>query len=48
MSSSSQCAIDLAFLPASEGAMSAELTIPSNDPDTPELNVPLSGEGIAS
>jgi len=46
ISSSSLCTIDLAFLPASKGTMSAELTIPSDDPDTPELNVPLSGEGI--
>ncbi len=38
--------IDVAFLPTSNGVKSANLNIPSNDPDTPILIVPLSGKGI--
>ncbi|MEA2013788.1 MAG: DUF1566 domain-containing protein [Thermodesulfobacteriota bacterium] len=34
------------FSPASEGSKSATLLIPSNDPETPTLSVPLSGAGV--
>ncbi len=40
------CTIDVTFSPTTEGAKSAKLSIPSNDPDTPVLNVQLSGTGI--
>ncbi len=33
------------FTPPSRGAFAADLVLASNDPDTPELRVPLSGEG---
>lgn len=33
------------FTPASRGAVAADLVLASNDPDTPELRVPLSGQG---
>ncbi len=42
---SGTCTIDVTFSPTSSGAKSANLYIPSDDPDTPELNVPLSGKG---
>jgi hypothetical protein len=38
------CTIDVVFSPTAEGVKSANLSVPSNDPDTPVLNVPLSGE----
>jgi len=37
------CTCDVVFAPTSEGKKSANLGIPSNDPETPTLNVPLSG-----
>ncbi len=40
---SGTCTIDAVFTPTSEGAKSANLSIPSDDPDTPTLDVPLSG-----
>lgn len=40
------CAVVVTFSPASAGAKTAILKIPSNDPETPTLNVPLSGAGI--
>ncbi len=43
---SGNCTIAVTFSPTSEGAKSATLSIPSNDPDTPVLNVQLSGIGI--
>lgn len=43
---SSSCTVDGIFSPTSTGAKSANLSIPSDDPDTPALNVPLSGTGF--
>ena len=43
---SSGCAIDLVFSPTSIGSKRVSLLIPSNDPDTPALNVPLNGTGV--
>ncbi|MEW6419944.1 MAG: choice-of-anchor D domain-containing protein [Nitrospirota bacterium] len=43
---SSNCTLQAVFTPTSAGSKSANLTIPSNDPDTPTLNVPLSGTGV--
>ncbi len=40
------CTVDAVFLPTLEGAKSANLSIPSDDPDTPTLDTPLSGTGI--
>jgi YD repeat-containing protein len=45
---SATCTVQAVFQPASAGAKSANLSIPSNDPDTPILNVPLSGTGVQS
>jgi len=42
------CAVEVVFSPASVGAKNANLSIPSNDPDMPTLNVPLRGTGIFS
>lgn len=41
------CTVDVVFSPASGGALGANLSIPSNDPDTPTLDVSLSGTGTA-
>ncbi len=40
------CPVDLVFSPASEGPKNANLSIVSNDPDTPTLDVPLRGTGM--
>ena len=45
IAASGTCTVDIVFSPASEGIKSAKLTILSNDPDTPALDVPLSGIG---
>ncbi|MBI4847666.1 MAG: choice-of-anchor D domain-containing protein [Nitrospirae bacterium] len=46
LSPSESCTIDVKFLPASAGLMNANLSIPSNDPQTPVFNIPLAGTGI--
>ena len=43
---SATCTLDLVFSSSTGGVKSANLSIPSNDPDTPTQNVPLSGTGI--
>ncbi len=43
--SSGDCTVDVVFSPMSGGFKSANLSMPSNDPDTLTLNVPLSGTG---
>ncbi|MFN3480867.1 MAG: SBBP repeat-containing protein, partial [Thermodesulfovibrionales bacterium] len=42
---SGSCTLEAIFSPLSQGIKGANLSIPSNDPDTPTLNVPLSGTG---
>lgn len=41
-----QCTFAVTFFPGAEGVRDTELTIESNDPDTPRLNVTLMGFGI--
>lgn len=40
------CIVDVVFSPTSTGAKTADLTIPSSDPDTPSLSASLSGTGL--
>lgn len=39
------CSIDVQFNPTARGAQTAELDIPSNDPNMPTTSIPLSGTG---
>ncbi|MCL4476730.1 MAG: carboxypeptidase regulatory-like domain-containing protein [Nitrospirae bacterium] len=43
---SSNCTVQIVFSPTTSGAKSANLSIPSNDPDTPTLSVLLTGTGV--
>ena len=45
---SSACLENVLFLPTSEGEKAAALSIPSNDPDTPTLDIPLTGTGVVN
>lgn len=45
---SGTCTFDVIFSPSSEGKKDANLTISSNDPDTPNLSVPLNGTGTSA
>ncbi len=45
LSPSGTCTVDVAFSPTESGTKIADLTIPSNDPDEPTLNVALEGDG---
>ena len=40
------CTVGVKFTPASTGEKTATLTIPSNDPDEPIVEVSLKGNGI--
>ncbi|WP_120511025.1 choice-of-anchor D domain-containing protein [Photobacterium salinisoli] len=42
----SQCQITLNYLPSIEGSVNQSLSIQSNDPDQPVLNLPVSGYGL--
>ena len=42
---SKECTVDIVFVPTSSGSKSSYLTIPSSDPDVPELTISLSGTG---
>ncbi len=48
ISPSGNCTVDIIFSPFSAGTKSAFLSIPSNDPDTPLLNMPLTGSGTGA
>jgi uncharacterized repeat protein (TIGR01451 family) len=41
------CTLQVSFAPQSAGPKTASVSIPSNDPDTPALSVPLSGTAVA-
>ena len=41
------CTLDITFEPLAEGTYDADLMIPSDDADTPELYIPLSGVGTS-
>jgi hypothetical protein len=43
---SEDCTVDLVFSPTSEGSKNANLSVRSNDPNTPEFAIPLSGVGF--
>ncbi|MFK8030264.1 MAG: beta strand repeat-containing protein [Gammaproteobacteria bacterium] len=44
---SASCTIDVTYRPTVQGDVSATLTIASDDPDTPQLDVSLTGSGVA-
>lgn len=41
------CAVGIYFAPSSAGVKNASLSVPSNDPGTPLLTIPLKGTGVA-
>lgn len=48
LAASASCTVTAEFAPATTGAKSAALSISSNDPDTPTVDVALSGTGLAA
>ena len=44
---SQACSLGIRFSPTTSGLSTATLSIPSNDPDSGSVNVPLNGEGYA-
>ena len=44
----SNCTVTVLFAPASEGFLTGTISIPSDDPDTPTMDVALSGTGVAA
>jgi hypothetical protein len=42
----SDCSVALSFTPNGQGARNANLTITSDDPDSPSVQVPVSGQGF--
>ena len=42
------CTVKIAFRPSTEGMKQATLSIPSNDPDTPLLNITLAGWAVTA
>lgn len=46
VSPSQHCSMDIRFKPQSVGTKTGTLSIPSDDPDTPTLDVPLTGIGV--
>lgn len=45
LAADASCTVELSFTPSTEGARNATLSIDSNDPDTPTVEVPLTGAG---
>lgn len=48
LSPGSICTVDIAFSPSSGGPKNAALSVPSDDPDTPVININLMGSGITA
>jgi hypothetical protein len=46
ISPTATCSIEVLFIPTYVGTLTANLSVPSNDPDTPMLNIGLSGTGV--
>lgn len=45
---SSSCTVEVIFAPVSDGPKSADLMIPSEDPDEPDVHIALTGSGLSS
>jgi hypothetical protein len=45
VSQEGSCAVEISFMPSAAGGRSATLNIASNDPQTPDVSVALSGQG---